>query len=72
MAKVYRGHEKRARTGFIIGHEFTGVILSAGSGVKNFKPGDHVVSPFTTFILFELRGTNNVAHAGSVSIVPED
>jgi len=47
--KVYRGHEKRTRTGFIIGHEFTGTILSVGSGVQKFTPGDKVVSPFTRY-----------------------
>ena len=45
--KVYLGHEKSARTGFIIGHEFTGTVISVGSGVKKFKAGDKVVSPFT-------------------------
>lgn len=49
VGKVYRGHEKCTRTGFVIGHEFTGIILSVGSGVKNFKKGDHVISPFTRY-----------------------
>ena len=44
---AYRGHEKRWRTGFVIGHEFVGNILLVGSRVTNFKPGDHVVAPFT-------------------------
>ena len=47
--KVYRGHEKTIRTGYIIGHEFTGTIMAVGSGVKHFKPGDKVVSPFTRY-----------------------
>lgn len=34
-------------TGFIMGHEFTGVISEVGDSVKNFKKGDKVVSPFT-------------------------
>jgi threonine dehydrogenase-like Zn-dependent dehydrogenase len=44
---VYRGHQKSG-TDFIMGHEFTGHISEIGSEVKNFKVGDHVVSPFTT------------------------
>ncbi|PWY66723.1 zinc-containing alcohol dehydrogenase [Aspergillus heteromorphus CBS 117.55] len=44
---VYRGHQPSA-TGFIMGHEFTGTIQSIGSAIKNFQPGDMVVSPFTT------------------------
>jgi threonine dehydrogenase-like Zn-dependent dehydrogenase len=31
-----------------MGHEFTGHVHEIGSSVKNFKKGDHVVSPFTT------------------------
>lgn len=31
-----------------MGHEFTGVIVEAGSGVKTVKLGDKIVSPFTT------------------------
>ena len=34
-------------TGFIMGHEFTGVVSEVGDSVKNFKKGDKVVSPFT-------------------------
>ncbi|KAL6713387.1 hypothetical protein ACLMJK_008852 [Lecanora helva] len=29
------------------GHEFTGVVEEVGSGVKSFKKGDQIVSPFT-------------------------
>ena len=29
------------------GHEFTGTVEEVGSGVKNFKKGDQIVSPFT-------------------------
>ncbi|KAL2825799.1 chaperonin 10-like protein [Aspergillus cavernicola] len=43
---VYRGHQPSG-TDFIMGHEFTGEITSIGSSVKNFKPGDRIVSPFT-------------------------
>lgn len=44
---TFRGHQP-SDTGFIMGHEFTGVIVEAGSGVKTVKVGDKVVSPFTT------------------------
>jgi len=43
---VFRGHQP-SPTGFIMGHEFTGVVTEVGSSVKNFKKGDHVVTPFT-------------------------
>ncbi|KAM3517343.1 hypothetical protein NHJ13051_009068 [Beauveria bassiana] len=43
---VYRGHQKSG-TGFIMGHEFTGVVVEAGADVKTLKVGDKVVSPFT-------------------------
>jgi Alcohol dehydrogenase GroES-like domain len=67
--KVYRGHEKRARTGYVIGHEYTGVILAVGSGVKKFKPGDHVISPFTRYDRTQLSRLMRVARAENVSIV---
>ncbi|OAA71929.1 Alcohol dehydrogenase superfamily, zinc-type [Akanthomyces lecanii RCEF 1005] len=43
---VYRGHQKSG-TGFIMGHEFTGIVVEAGADVKTLKVGDKVVSPFT-------------------------
>ena len=33
--------------GFIMGHEFTGVVKEVGSEVKTVKVGDKVVAPFT-------------------------
>lgn len=44
---VFRGHQP-SDAGFIMGHEFTGVVVEAGEDVKTVKPGDKVVSPFTT------------------------
>ncbi|KPM46202.1 hypothetical protein AK830_g291 [Neonectria ditissima] len=34
-------------TGFIMGHEFTGTIVQAGSAVRSVQIGDKVVAPFT-------------------------
>ncbi|KAK3333246.1 chaperonin 10-like protein [Cercophora scortea] len=45
---VFRGHEKPARTGYIMGHEFSGTVIEAGSEVKSVAVGDKVVAPFTT------------------------
>jgi threonine dehydrogenase-like Zn-dependent dehydrogenase len=44
---IYRGHQP-SDTGFIMGHEFTGTVTEAGSGVKTIQKGDKIVSPFTT------------------------
>ncbi|KAH8782885.1 alcohol dehydrogenase GroES-like domain-containing protein [Diaporthe sp. PMI_573] len=44
---TFRGHAK-SDTGFIMGHEFTGVVVELGSDVKTVKEGDKIVSPFTT------------------------
>ncbi|KAK0630598.1 chaperonin 10-like protein [Bombardia bombarda] len=43
---MYRGHE-HATPGFVMGHEFTGTIVSAGADVKTLAIGDTVVAPFT-------------------------
>jgi threonine dehydrogenase-like Zn-dependent dehydrogenase len=51
---VYRGHEKKNRTGYTIGHEFTGEILFRGSRVRKFRVGDKVISPFTTYVISRL------------------
>ncbi|KAK3322272.1 chaperonin 10-like protein [Apodospora peruviana] len=45
---TYRGHEQPARTGYIMGHEFSGIVVSAGPEVKTVQVGDKVVAPFTT------------------------
>ncbi|KAL2014640.1 hypothetical protein VTN00DRAFT_2165 [Thermoascus crustaceus] len=44
---VFRGHQK-SKTGFIMGHEFTGIVVETGSEVKTIQKGDKIVSPFTT------------------------
>jgi threonine dehydrogenase-like Zn-dependent dehydrogenase len=43
---VFRGHQP-SPTGFIMGHEFTGIVTETGSEVKSVKTGDKIVSPFT-------------------------
>lgn len=43
---VFRGVEP-SPTGFIMGHEFTEVVVEAGEDVKTLKLGDKIVSPFT-------------------------
>ncbi|KAI1998702.1 hypothetical protein LOZ51_002436 [Ophidiomyces ophidiicola] len=44
---VYRGHQP-SDTDFIMGHEYTGIVQEVGSEVKTVKPGDKIVSPFTS------------------------
>ncbi|KAI1167844.1 GroES-like protein [Nemania serpens] len=44
---MFRGHEPAA-AGFIMGHEFTGTVVSLGKNVQTVKIGDKVVAPFTT------------------------
>lgn len=43
---VFRGHQP-SPTGFIMGHEFTGIVFEVGNEVKSVKVGDKIVSPFT-------------------------
>ncbi|KDN39689.1 GroES-like protein [Tilletiaria anomala UBC 951] len=44
---IYRGHQPVSHHDFILGHEFVGTIHKVGPGVKSFKEGDLVLSPFT-------------------------
>ena len=45
---VYHGREKGLDDGTVMGHEFVGVVIETGSGVKKFHKGSRVLSPFTT------------------------
>lgn len=45
---VYHELEKGIDRCTAMGHEFTGEIVEAGRGVKKFKPGMKVMSPFST------------------------
>lgn len=35
--------------GYVLGHEYVGIIEQTGSSVKNFKPGDRVIGPPAPF-----------------------
>lgn len=45
---VYRGLEIGLDAGTVLGHELAGEVVETGRGVARFRPGDRVVSPFTT------------------------
>lgn len=47
---VFRGHQPSG-TGFIMGHEFSGIVREVGKEVKTVKVGDKIVSPFTVSCL---------------------
>lgn len=55
---VFRGHQP-SKTGFIMGHEFTGTVVEKGDDVKTLEVGDVIVSPFTTswYVCPRLAGT---------------
>jgi threonine dehydrogenase-like Zn-dependent dehydrogenase len=44
----YFGRERGLEKGTVMGHEFVGEIVEAGSEVRNLNVGDRVVAPFTT------------------------
>ncbi len=44
---IYDGYIPTMKQGDILGHEFMGEVVEVGRGVKNLKPGDRVVVPFT-------------------------
>jgi threonine dehydrogenase-like Zn-dependent dehydrogenase len=45
---VYRGLETGLDAGTVMGHELAGEVVEVGPRVARFRPGDLVVSPFTT------------------------
>src|SRR5437588_8668739 len=44
---LYNGVVPEMKEGDILGHEFMGEVVEVGDKVKNLKPGDRVVVPFT-------------------------
>jgi threonine dehydrogenase-like Zn-dependent dehydrogenase len=44
---LYNGFIPSMKSGDILGHEFMGEVMEVGRGVKDLKPGDRVVVPFT-------------------------
>ena len=44
---LYDGYIPTMEKGDILGHEFMGEVVEVGTAVKNLKPGDRVVVPFT-------------------------
>ncbi len=44
---LYDGYIPTMEKGDILGHEFMGEVIEVGPGVKNLRPGDRVVVPFT-------------------------
>lgn len=45
---VYHGRETGLDEATVMGHEFVGEIVAVGREVARYRPGDRVVSPFTT------------------------
>lgn len=46
---IKHGAVPRAVPGVTLGHEFVGIVVETGSGVKNVKPGDRVAVNVETF-----------------------
>ena len=44
---LYDGYIPTMMAGDVLGHEFMGEVVEVGKDVKNLKPGDRVVVPFT-------------------------
>jgi threonine dehydrogenase-like Zn-dependent dehydrogenase len=44
---LYDGYIPTMKKGDILGHEFMGEVMEVGRAVRNLKPGDRVVVPFT-------------------------
>jgi threonine dehydrogenase-like Zn-dependent dehydrogenase len=45
---VYLARERGIEPGTVMGHEFLGEVVAVGRGVSRIRPGNVVVSPFTT------------------------
>ncbi len=45
---VFHGRETGCDCGTVMGHEFVGEVVETGAGVRRFRTGDRVFSPFTT------------------------
>jgi threonine dehydrogenase-like Zn-dependent dehydrogenase len=45
---VGHGRDRGLDPGTVLGHEFLGHVIETGPGVRRFRRGDRVVSPFTT------------------------
>lgn len=45
---VYRGLETGLDPGTVLGHELAGEVVEVGKDVSRLRPGDRVISPFTT------------------------
>ena len=43
---LYHGMVPDTRVGMTFGHEFTGIVVEAGSSVQNLQVGDHILVPF--------------------------
>ena len=65
---IKHGTVPRAKEGTILGHEFVGEVVEAGSGVKKFKKGDRVSVNVETYCgecYYCKRGyVNNCVHGG--------
>jgi threonine dehydrogenase-like Zn-dependent dehydrogenase len=45
---VYHGREVGLDPGTVLGHEFVGEVVEIGAGVRSLRPGDRILSPFST------------------------
>ncbi|MBS5878735.1 MAG: alcohol dehydrogenase catalytic domain-containing protein, partial [Clostridium sp.] len=65
---IIHGTVPRAKEGVVLGHEFVGEVVEAGSAVRRFKPGDRVavnVESFCGECFFCKRGyVNNCVEGG--------
>jgi threonine dehydrogenase-like Zn-dependent dehydrogenase len=46
---IFDGMIPEIKSGDVLGHETMGEVVEVGAGVKNLRPGDRVVVPFTIF-----------------------